>query len=110
MRPAEDAVVAIIRRCGFESFSLTPSDGWFRGQRDRGWVIMVALDHLGAVAGLAEELRACFAQDGVGVEAFGHYLRCRDDYGCAQLSVALAHLRFDLCGAAGRTSRASPVQ
>jgi hypothetical protein len=93
MRPAEDAVVAVIRQTGLESFSLTPSDGWFRGHRDRGWVITVALEQLDTVAGLAEALRAAFEQDGVGVEAFGHYLRCRAGHGSAQMVAELAHLR-----------------
>jgi hypothetical protein len=76
------------------SFSLTPSEGWFRGEADPGWALTVAHEDHETMARLAEALRVTFAQEGIGIEAFGRYLRCRADHGPELLAAELWGLRY----------------
>lgn len=92
-RVPEDVVEALIRERGVESFSLTETKGWFKGVADPGWAIKIATDDTALIADLAEALRVSFGQEGVGVEAFGRYLRCRADHGPTLLSAELWGLK-----------------
>jgi len=86
-----------------QSFSLTACNGYFQGQSDPGWAISVAhFDHL-HVARLAERLRTEFDQEGVGIEAFGRYLRCRADHGSEAVAAELWALRYGFYAAYSRT-------
>ena len=46
------------------------------------------------IAALAEALRLKFTQEGIGVEAYGRYLRCRADHGATALAAELWGLRY----------------
>jgi hypothetical protein len=74
LRPSAPEVAALVAAYA-PSFSLTPCDGYFRGTADPGWTISLAMDDHVAIAGIAEALRTHFGQDGVGIEAYGRYLR-----------------------------------
>jgi hypothetical protein len=80
-RVPKKVVGKLIQSAEVHSFSLCESNGWFRGEADPGWVISVADHDTNKVARLAESLRASFNQEGVGVEGFGRYLRCKADHG-----------------------------
>jgi hypothetical protein len=86
--------VAAVAAAFTPSFSLAASEGWFRGEADPGWALTVAHDDHETMARLAEALRANFAQEGVGIEAFGRYLRCRADHGPELLASELWGLRY----------------
>jgi hypothetical protein len=88
VRPAR-ADVAVVVGAVVPSFSLTPCEGYSRGAYDPGWVIVVAHEAPELIASLAETLRARFAQEGVGIEAHGRYLRCRADHGPSDLAAEL---------------------
>ncbi len=62
----------------FVSFSVTEGIGFFEGKTDPGWSIRIATDDIATLVALAEDLRSTFQQFGVGIEAFGHYHRCRE--------------------------------
>jgi len=95
-RIPEVAVANEIRAAGADAFSLMVCEGWFRGVRDPGWSIMLAHDDHHWVARVAERLRIVFEQEGVGIEAFGRYLRCREDHGADQVAAELWGLRHAL--------------
>jgi hypothetical protein len=90
-RPVKATVAGLIGR-HVRSFSLTPCDGYFQGAPDPGWAIMVAHADHETIATLAEALRVRFAQEGIGVEAYGRYLRCRADRGVELLKAELLNL------------------
>lgn len=92
-RPNDSTVAAVVVRAGIESFSLGSVEGWFRGLVDPGWAITVAHSDDQLVVNLAESLRLEFRQEGVGLEVFGRYLRCRADHGPAALLVDVCGLR-----------------
>jgi hypothetical protein len=74
---AKDEFIPLITK-RFPSFSLTEGTGYYEGSPDPGWSIRISTADTAAVVALAEELRSTFEQFGVGVEAFGHYHRCRE--------------------------------
>lgn len=88
-RVEKEVLIKWIRDAGEEAFSLTECEGYFRGERDPGWAIMIAHNDPERVAQLAETLRRAFQQEGVGMEAFGRYLRCREDHGPAELAAEM---------------------
>ena len=92
-RPNGSAVAAVVVRAGIESFSIGSVEGWFRGLADPGWAITVAHSDDQLLVNLAESLRLEFRQEGVGLEVFGRYLRCRADHGPAALLVDVCGLR-----------------
>jgi hypothetical protein len=71
--PSEEVVAEVSRR--FDSFSLQPVEGWFRGQPDPGWSIQLASDLPEEVVDLATDLRRRFVQIGVGITVSGLYFR-----------------------------------
>lgn len=93
LRPTELETAALVGS-HVQSFSLTLCDGYFRGAADPGWSIMVAHDDHEKIAALAEALRLKFTQEGIGVEAYGRYLRCRADHGATALAAELWGLRY----------------
>jgi hypothetical protein len=92
-RPAQSEVAVLVGSHA-QSFSLTPCDGFFGGVFDPGWSIMVAHEEHEKIAGLAEALRQRFAQEGIGIEAYGRYLRCRAGHGPAALAAEFWGLRY----------------
>jgi len=92
-RPAESLVVSLVSS-HVQSFSLTHCGGFFRGESDPGWAIVVAHDDHEKIAALAEALRLHFSQEGIGIEAYGRYLRCRVDHGAADLAAELWGLKY----------------
>lgn len=92
-RPDELVVVKLIQEAGVQSFSLSPCEGWFRGERDPGWAIMIGSERIGEVVGVAERLRAGFRQEGVGIEVLGRYLRVRENYGPELVAAEIWGLR-----------------
>lgn len=75
VRPPWEQVAAIVGAVA-PSFSLAPTEGFFRGCPDPGWAVTLAVNDHALVAALAENLRRHLKQEGVGVEAYGRYLRC----------------------------------
>ena len=92
--PAQD--VADLLVAAVPSFSLTPCEGFFQGRPDPGWAVTLAVPDPAVVAGLAEILRHHFAQEGVGVEAYGRYLRCHAGCGAAALLAEIQGLAHGL--------------
>jgi len=91
LRPSAPEVAAIVAAYA-PSFSLTPCDGYFRGAADPGWTITLAMDDHASVAGLADAVRTQFRQDGVGIEAYGRYLRCHANLPTRDLIAAMNEL------------------
>jgi hypothetical protein len=92
-RPDEFVVVKLIRESGVESFSLSPCEGWFRGEGDPGWAIMIGSERIDEVVRVAEVLRAGFRQEGVGIEVLGRYLRVREEHGPEAVAAEIWGLR-----------------
>lgn len=59
----------------FDSFTLLEGLGVFRGAAEKVWLIKIATSDLPTLLTLAEEIRALFQQDGVGIECDGCYYR-----------------------------------
>jgi len=74
-RPSQDELTAMISE-GFESFTMLPGHGMFRGGSEEVWLVKVACDDAPRVLHLADRIRARFDQNGVGIEHGGHYFRC----------------------------------
>lgn len=74
-RPSKEEVACVVGGLA-SSFSLAPCEGFFRGCPDPGWAVTLAVNDHALIADLAENLRRCFRQDGVGIEAYGRYIRC----------------------------------
>lgn len=85
------------------SFSLTASDGFFQGLADPGWAITVATDDLTAVVAMAATLRLRFDQEGIGIEAFGRYLRSHAGQAPGELLAEVQGLASGLTAAYFRT-------
>lgn len=102
LRPAESVVAELVGSY-VPSFSLTQCDGYFRGEIDPGWSIMVAHDQPEEIAGLAEALRQHFTQEGVGIEAHGRYLRCHAYHSAPALAAELWGLKYDFHPAYSQT-------
>ena len=77
-RPSKEEMSSIVGAL-VPSFSLTPCEGFFRGCPDPGWAVTVAVNDHALIADLAERLRHHFRQDGVGIEAYGRYIRCHSN-------------------------------
>lgn len=92
--PAQD--VADLLAAVVHSFSLTPCEGFFQGRPDPGWAVTLAVPDPAVVAGLAETLRRHFAQEGVGMEAYGRYLRCHAGCGAPALLAEIQGLAHGL--------------
>ncbi len=101
-RPPVHEVAAVVGAVT-PSFTLTPGEGWFRGEVDPGWAITVAHADHETMARLADALRAIFEQEGIGIEAFGRYLSCRADRGPELLAAELWGLRYGFYPAYLRT-------
>jgi len=88
VRLEADQVSAVVGR-SFDSFTLIPGEGRFRGTHDPGWGIRIATNALPQLVELAAALRREFRQDGVGIEAGGHYFRCTAETRPAKLAAEL---------------------
>jgi len=94
VRIPEAELLSVIQEAGFDAFSLAEAKGWFRGESGPGWSITIAHSDFPRIATLADKLRHAFQQEGVGIEAFGRYLRCRADHGPSFLSAELWGLQY----------------
>jgi len=75
----DDERIAAATSAAFESFTIVPGTGWFRGRRESVRVLMVATDDEDQVVALARTLRQLLEQDGVGIESGGVYRRVTAD-------------------------------
>ncbi len=88
VRLESDRVSEVVGR-SFDSFTLIPGEGRFRGASDPGWGIRIATNALPQLVELAAVLRREFRQDGVGIEVGGHYFRCTAETQPAKLAAEL---------------------
>ena len=70
----------------FQSITLMPGEGWFRGEHEMGIMVLVATENTLLLLQCAEALRGRLHQDGVGVEFASYYHRVTA--GCDLASLA----------------------
>lgn len=59
----------------FQSITLMPGEGWFRGEHEHGIMVLVATEDTLLLLQCVEALRRKLYQDGIGVEFASHYHR-----------------------------------
>lgn len=87
---SEEEIVSLLGRW-FESFTVQQGLGVFREQRERMWLVKIATANPARVIAAAEEIRARFAQDGVGIEFLGQYFRVTATDAASELKTFLAN-------------------
>lgn len=63
----------------YESFTLTPSHGHFRGKAEQSIVVTIAAKDINELKEQLRHLRKLLHQDGIGIEIDGHYERITND-------------------------------
>ena len=70
----------------FQSITLMPGEGWFRGEYEPGITVLVATENIALLLQCTEALRSRLRQNGIGVEFASRYHRVTEGRDLAALA------------------------